>query len=84
MQENEYTSLKQMLGNMSLAKCPDPSAFSRANYMRILQSWRAARAPARARRVHLLLAGRGPRGVPRVALTVAAAGYALALAARSS
>ena len=42
MQEHEYTSLGQMLGNMSLAKCPDPSAFSRANYMRILQSWRAA------------------------------------------
>jgi dihydroorotate dehydrogenase (fumarate) len=42
MEENEYTSLRQMLGNMSLAKCPDPSAFSRANYMRILQSWRAA------------------------------------------
>ena len=42
MQEHEYTSLRQMLGNMSLAKCPDPSAFSRANYMRILQSWRAA------------------------------------------
>jgi dihydroorotate dehydrogenase (fumarate) len=42
MQENEYTSLRQMLGNMSLAKCPDPSAFSRVNYMRILQSWRAA------------------------------------------
>ncbi|HET9599356.1 MAG TPA: dihydroorotate dehydrogenase-like protein [Anaeromyxobacteraceae bacterium] len=42
MQDNEYTSLRQMLGNMSLAKCPDPSAFSRANYMRILQSWRAA------------------------------------------
>jgi len=42
MLENEYTSLAQMLGNMSLAKCPDPSAFSRANYMRILQSWRAA------------------------------------------
>jgi dihydroorotate dehydrogenase (fumarate) len=42
MLENEYTSLRQMLGNMSLGKCPDPSAFSRANYMRILQSWRAA------------------------------------------
>jgi dihydroorotate dehydrogenase (fumarate) len=42
MLENEYTSLRQMLGNMSLEKCPDPSAFSRANYMRILQSWRAA------------------------------------------
>ena len=45
MEENEYTSLRQMLGNMSLAKCPDPSAFSRANYMRILQSWRAAVIP---------------------------------------
>ena len=30
----------QMLGSMSLARCPDPNAFSRANYMRILQSWR--------------------------------------------
>jgi dihydroorotate dehydrogenase (fumarate) len=41
MEEHEYESLKQMRGNMSLAKCPDPNAFSRANYMRILQSWRA-------------------------------------------
>lgn len=40
MQEHEYESLKQMRGNMSLAHCPDPNAFSRANYMRILQSWR--------------------------------------------
>jgi dihydroorotate dehydrogenase (fumarate) len=40
MQEHEYESLKQMLGSMSLAHCPDPNAFSRANYMRILQSWR--------------------------------------------
>ena len=40
MQEHEYDSLRQMLGNMSLAHCPDPNAFSRANYMRILQSWR--------------------------------------------
>ena len=40
MEENDYSSVKQMVGNMSLAKCPDPNAFSRANYMRILQSWR--------------------------------------------
>ncbi|HTO97806.1 MAG TPA: dihydroorotate dehydrogenase-like protein [Myxococcales bacterium] len=40
MEEHEYASLRQMLGSMSLAHCPNPSAFSRANYMRILQSWR--------------------------------------------
>jgi dihydroorotate dehydrogenase (fumarate) len=42
MQEHEYISLRQMLGSMSLLHCPDPNAFSRANYMRILQSWRVA------------------------------------------
>jgi len=41
MQAHEYHSLQQMRGSMSLAHCPDPNAFSRANYMRILQSWRA-------------------------------------------
>lgn len=40
MEAHEYESLQQMRGNMSLAHCPDPNAFSRANYMRILQSWR--------------------------------------------
>ena len=40
MEEHEYDSLRKMIGNMSLAHCPDPNAFSRANYMRILQSWR--------------------------------------------
>ena len=40
MEEHEYVSLRQMKASMSLAKCPDPNAFSRANYMRILQSWR--------------------------------------------
>ena len=42
MVEHEYESLDQMRGNMTLAKCPDPNAFSRANYMRILQSWRVS------------------------------------------
>lgn len=40
MEEHEYESLEQMRGNMNLARCPDPSAFERGNYMRMLQSWR--------------------------------------------
>ncbi len=40
LEEHEYASLRQMQGSMSLLKCPDPSAFERANYMHILQSWR--------------------------------------------
>ena len=39
MEENEYHSLKQMQGSMSLYRCPDPRAYERANYMKILQSW---------------------------------------------
>jgi hypothetical protein len=40
MTEHEWTSLKQMKGNMSLARCPDPAVYERANYMLILQGWR--------------------------------------------
>jgi dihydroorotate dehydrogenase (fumarate) len=39
LEEHEYESLAQMRGSMSLARCPDPRAFERANYMHILQSW---------------------------------------------
>jgi dihydroorotate dehydrogenase (fumarate) len=39
MQENEYDSVRLMQGSMSLVRCPDPNAFERANYMRILQGW---------------------------------------------
>jgi dihydroorotate dehydrogenase (fumarate) len=39
MTENEYESIRLMRGSMSLVRCPDPHAFERANYMRILQSW---------------------------------------------
>lgn len=38
--EHEYESLEQAQGSMSLERCPDPSAFERGNYMRVLQSWR--------------------------------------------
>jgi len=37
--EHEYTSLRQAQGSMSLAKSPNPEAFERGNYMRILQTW---------------------------------------------
>ena len=36
--EHEYTSLRQLQGSMNLAGCPNPGAFERAHYMRILQS----------------------------------------------
>ena len=39
MNEHEYSSVRQMQGCMSLARCPDPGAFERANYMRVLNSW---------------------------------------------
>jgi dihydroorotate dehydrogenase (fumarate) len=41
MEEHEYASLAQMRGSMSLASSPDPSAYERANYVALLQSWRA-------------------------------------------
>ena len=36
-----YASLAEMRGCMNVARCPDPEAFARGNYMRILQSWKA-------------------------------------------
>ena len=39
MEENEYDSVRQMQGSMSLLRSPDPEAFERANYMRSLQTW---------------------------------------------
>src|SRR5512142_261405 len=38
MERHEYTSLEQMQASMSLQRCPDPAAFERANYMKVLQS----------------------------------------------
>ncbi|RMF69940.1 MAG: dihydroorotate dehydrogenase-like protein, partial [Calditrichaeota bacterium] len=40
MEEHEYESVKQMQGSMSQEKCPDPSAFERAQYMKMLQSYK--------------------------------------------
>jgi dihydroorotate dehydrogenase (fumarate) len=40
MVEHDYTRIGQLRGAMNLRRCPDPAAFERANYIRILQSWR--------------------------------------------
>ena len=37
--DHEYQSLAQAQGSMSLERSPNPEAFERGNYMRILQSW---------------------------------------------
>ncbi len=36
---HEYESLDQMRGSMNLRHCPDPRAFERMSYLRVLQSW---------------------------------------------
>ena len=41
MEKHEWQSLEKMRGNMSLLKVPDPDAYERANYMLMLQGWRA-------------------------------------------
>lgn len=40
LESNEYDSLAQLKGSMSLTRCPDPKAYERINYMHILQNWR--------------------------------------------
>ena len=40
MEEYEYESVVQMQGSMSQKNVGQPAAFERANYMKILQSWR--------------------------------------------
>ncbi|HUK26023.1 MAG TPA: dihydroorotate dehydrogenase-like protein [Terriglobales bacterium] len=37
MEEHEYESVRQMRGSMSQLRCPDPSAFERAQYMRAVK-----------------------------------------------
>ena len=37
--ENEYDSVEQLKGSMSLENCPDPAAFQRGNYMKTLTSY---------------------------------------------
>jgi dihydroorotate dehydrogenase (fumarate) len=39
LEEHEYASLAQLRGSMNYASSPDPSAYLRANYVMMLQSW---------------------------------------------
>jgi dihydroorotate dehydrogenase (fumarate) len=39
--EHEYVSLEQMQASMSHGRSPNPGALERANYTRVLQSWRS-------------------------------------------
>jgi dihydroorotate dehydrogenase (fumarate) len=43
LERHEYDSLAQALGSMSHEHTPNPQALERANYMKILQSWRKQR-----------------------------------------
>ncbi len=42
MERNEYESVTQMIGSMSRSNVADPAAFERANYMKMLASYRKA------------------------------------------
>ena len=39
--DHEYESVAQLRGSMSHATTPDPAAFERANYQKVLHSWTA-------------------------------------------
>jgi dihydroorotate dehydrogenase (fumarate) len=39
MEEHEYESIEQMKGSMSHKSVPEPAAFERANYMKMLSSY---------------------------------------------
>ncbi len=41
LEQHEYKDLAQMQGSMNLSHSPDPSAYERANYVHILQTWKA-------------------------------------------
>jgi len=40
LDQHEYESVMQMVGSMSQQHCAEPAAFERANYMKMLQSYR--------------------------------------------
>jgi dihydroorotate dehydrogenase (fumarate) len=46
LEEHEYESVAQMLGSMSQLRCPDPSAFERAQYMRAVKGYDYVQRPA--------------------------------------
>jgi dihydroorotate dehydrogenase (fumarate) len=47
MEKHEYESVQQMKGSMSQIRCPNPSAFERAQYMKAVKSMQHVRVTAR-------------------------------------
>ena len=45
LETHEFADLRQAHGSMSLAKVPNPGAYHRASYMRVLQGWRPEMLP---------------------------------------
>jgi dihydroorotate dehydrogenase (fumarate) len=43
LEEHEFPSVAQMIGSMNLERCPDPSGYERANYVKLLQGWHKTR-----------------------------------------
>lgn len=39
LDEHEYESVSQLVGSMNLVRCPDPSGYERANYVKLLQGY---------------------------------------------
>jgi len=39
LEDHDYESVEQMQGSLSLARVPNPRAYERANYAKILQTW---------------------------------------------
>jgi len=42
LEDHEYQSIRQLQGSMSQIHCPDPTEFERAQYMKAVQSYKAA------------------------------------------
>lgn len=40
MKEHGYDEIEKFRGRLNLQRCPDTAAYERANYIRVLQSWR--------------------------------------------
>ena len=47
MEQHWYDSVQQLQGSMSQLRCPDPSAFERAQYMRALTSYKPSQSAGR-------------------------------------
>ena len=41
LKDHDYASVRQMRGSMNLVRTPNPAALARANYVQVLDSWRA-------------------------------------------